>query len=878
MRRRSVSRFNRSIFMLFALMFLLVGSAVHVTPVQAAGIVVNTQEDETTTNGACSLREAIHNANDDAATFPDCPAGSGADTITFAGNYTITLQGSQLPAIVTDITINGKGPQNTIIQASACNPVTLPGGCIPVTYRVFQVKYPFDNTSTPPGKLSLDGVSVRHGQCDGNCPGSSSGGGIYLGGGTLAVMNSNFSDNLAQFGGGIAVLAFPLTNEEINSNLTVSNSTFSGNSAGTEGGGLFFQNNGVSASGLTVTNSTFSGNTADYGGGMYVNNANFGNNLSAVTVTGSTFTANNAFGGGGLYVISATGTVANCSFSSNLATTSSGGGIWTIGTLTVTNSTFSNNSTVNSGGGAISNYSGTLTVNGSSFSGNSVADQLGGFGAKNGGAILNNGMLAVNSSTFSSNSANGGGGGAIWMSGEGRSASVTDTTFSSNAGREGGAINAVDHSTLEIERSTFTGNSATSTGGGISTNIGGTLAVSDSTFSANTAAEGGGIYFRRSNQADVTSSTFSDNSTTTIGGGIRGVESGSVNITNSTFSANTADTGGGLGLIQSGVTVRNSTFSSNSATTTGGGIQIANTTLKLMNTIVANSLSGGNCAGGILNEGNNLDSGVSCRWGAQKGSMSNTDPRLGPLARNGGPTWTHALLEDSPAIDKGDDTVCSEAPVNGRDQRGVTRPQRAGCDIGAYEKAIPSTPSFGDVPANYWAWEFIERLYAAGITGGCSTNPLSYCPEGTVTRAQMAIFLLRGIHTSSYAPPGVGDSTGFGDVSTIYWAAVWIKQLAAEGITTGCGNGNYCPEDGVTRAQMALFLLRSKYGAAYVPPAVGTGTGFSDVPTTYWAAAWIKQLVAEGITSGCGTGTYCPESPVTRAQMAVFLVRIFNLP
>jgi hypothetical protein len=77
---------------------------------------------------------------------------------------------------------------------------------------------------------------------------------------------------------------------------------------------------------------------------------------------------------------------------------------------------------------------------------------------------------------------------------------------------------------------------------------------------------------------------------------------------------------------------------------------------------------------------------------------------------------------------------------------------------------------------------------------------------------------------------------------------------------------------------MAVFLLRSKHGASFTPPAVGSSTGFSDVQPTYWSAAWIKQLVAEGITSGCGTGTYCPEAPVTRAQMAVFLVKTFGLP
>jgi hypothetical protein len=147
-----------------------------------------------------------------------------------------------------------------------------------------------------------------------------------------------------------------------------------------------------------------------------------------------------------------------------------------------------------------------------------------------------------------------------------------------------------------------------------------------------------------------------------------------------------------------------------------------------------------------------------------------------------------------------------------------------------------------------------------------------------VTRAQMAVFLLRGIHGSSYHPPAVGSSTSFDDVSTTHWAATWIKQLAVERITSGCGSGDYCPESSVTRAQMAVFLLRAKYGSGYTPSAVGAGTGFGDVPPDHWAAAWVKQLAAEGITGGCGHGNYCPNSAVTRAQMAVFLVKTFDLP
>ena len=192
--------------------------------------------------------------------------------------------------------------------------------------------------------------------------------------------------------------------------------------------------------------------------------------------------------------------------------------------------------------------------------------------------------------------------------------------------------------------------------------------------------------------------------------------------------------------------------------------------------------------------------------------------------------------------------------------------------------AQAESPTFDDVSFSHWAWNFIERLYNARITGGCGVNPLQYCPEGTVTRAQMSIFLLKGIHGSSYAPPAVGSSTGFGDVQLNHWAGKWIKQLAVEKITGGCGSGNYCPDSAVTRAQMAIFLLKAKHGTSYSPPAVGVSTGFGDVPTDHWAAKWIKQLAAEGITGGCGNGNYCPDTPVTRAQMAVFLVKTFNLP
>ncbi len=218
-------------------------------------------------------------------------------------------------------------------------------------------------------------------------------------------------------------------------------------------------------------------------------------------------------------------------------------------------------------------------------------------------------------------------------------------------------------------------------------------------------------------------------------------------------------------------------------------------------------------------------------------------------------------------LDVLDDNTIVDAALN---------PLSAGFTGGESYTIINRSAIFVDVPHNYWANGHIERLYNAGITSGCSANPLNYCPDVEVTRAQMAVFILKGIHGSSYTPPNA-TGTVFNDIPVNYWAAAWIEQIAAEGITSGCGNGNYCPDQTLTtRAQMAIFLLKARYGASYTPPPASGN--FNDVPANYWAAAWIEQLAAEGITNGCGNGNYCPESPLTRAQIAVFLVRTFNLP
>ncbi len=119
----------------------------------------------------------------------------------------------------------------------------------------------------------------------------------------------------------------------------------------------------------------------------------------------------------------------------------------------------------------------------------------------------------------------------------------------------------------------------------------------------------------------------------------------------------------------------------------------------------------------------------------------------------------------------------------------------------------------------------------------------------------------------------------FGDVTCPGgFAADWIERLAAEGITSGCGGGNYCPGAPVTRAQMAVFLLKTSLGSGYAPPVVAQI--FDDVAPGSFAADWINDLFTRGITGGCSASPllYCPGNSNTRGQMAVFLTRTFLAP
>jgi hypothetical protein len=183
---------------------------------------------------------------------------------------------------------------------------------------------------------------------------------------------------------------------------------------------------------------------------------------------------------------------------------------------------------------------------------------------------------------------------------------------------------------------------------------------------------------------------------------------------------------------------------------------------------------------------------------------------------------------------------------------------------------------FADVPQAYLYHGAVEKIVRAGITTGCGGG--KYCPNDAVTRDAMAVFILRGEHGSAYNPPAA-TGTVFSDVTTGTFLAKWMEQFGVEGISTGCGGGSpppYCPTASVTRDGMAVFLLRGKHGSTFNPPAA-TGTVFGDVSVSTFLAKWMEQLSAEGITSGCGGGNYCPGGTVTRGEMAKFIRLTFGL-
>ena len=372
--------------------------------------------------------------------------------------------------------------------------------------------------------------------------------------------------------------------------------------------------------------------------------------------------------------------------------------------------------------------------------------------------------------------------------------------------------------TLTLNNSKVSNNTSDSPqncGAGIFNNTSAAINIINSTIESNTctdiSADGGGLFKGTGGTLTVTASTFNNNTTPDDGGGIRLLlAAGTVTITNSTFANNAAARGGGIQVEGGTVTIAFSTFSGNAANltpgpNTGGAVQAAAGAVEISNSILANSTTnaavGKDCdqaAPGTVNLTSSLVENNNDCTGT--GNLT-ADPQLGSLQNNSGPTKTMLLGASSPAIDAASDGSC---PLT--DQRGITRPYGSHCDMGAYELA----PTFVDVPADHLFWEEIEVFYNAGITTGCSQSPKMYCPNANVTRAEMATFIERALGNFNPSPNPTGM---FADVPYpgLEHLTPFIEQFYNDGLTTGCAGGplRYCPQNLVTRQEMAAFIVRA---------------------------------------------------------------------
>jgi len=179
-----------------------------------------------------------------------------------------------------------------------------------------------------------------------------------------------------------------------------------------------------------------------------------------------------------------------------------------------------------------------------------------------------------------------------------------------------------------------------------------------------------------------------------------------------------------------------------------------------------------------------------------------------------------------------------------------------------------TTGSFADVnPPDYY-FDFVNALYAAKITGGCSAVPADYCPASPTTRGQMAVFIVMAIEGGSNF--SYATAPYFTDVPPGNPFFKFIQKMADLGITSGCGNHLYCPDSPVTRGQMAVFIIQARYGK--IPFTHPAAAYFSDMPPSNPFFPFVQKMAQAGITGGCAPGLFCPNTVLNRGQMAVFIV------
>ncbi len=181
-----------------------------------------------------------------------------------------------------------------------------------------------------------------------------------------------------------------------------------------------------------------------------------------------------------------------------------------------------------------------------------------------------------------------------------------------------------------------------------------------------------------------------------------------------------------------------------------------------------------------------------------------------------------------------------------------------------YESVDGATGVFGDIPDDSWVLGYAEALYQAGITDGCQQDPLLFCPDCVLDRAHAGVLVARGLGLQEQ------DSASFSDVDPDEWYAGWIEALYQAGITTGCGDGIYCPDRLTTRYEAAVFVFRGM-GLESTQPQ-GQFFDLSDDQ-----AAIVEALVQACVVSGCGDGIFCPDQEITRGEIAKLIAVGFGI-
>jgi len=252
-----------------------------------------------------------------------------------------------------------------------------------------------------------------------------------------------------------------------------------------------------------------------------------------------------------------------------------------------------------------------------------------------------------------------------------------------------------------------------------------------------------------------------------------------------------------------------------------------------------------------------VTTGSNCAWNAA-GSGFATIP--GASAGNGSGPLTYALSQNSTGQDR---TVALSI---------------AGQTLQLTQRFTASI--FSDVTPGDTYFDAANLMMQKLITSGCATQPtLQYCPNLDITRGEMAVFIARTIMGGGATEDNFTYTASpyFTDVPANYPFFKWIQKIRDLDITSGCGVALYCPDSLVTRDEMAAFIIRARYGAGTAFAFLSTPL-FTDVPASNNFFKWIQKMKQTGITSGCTATTYCPGDPVSRGEIAIFIMRGgFNL-